>query len=299
MLATVGGVLGGISYFTTWSQQERSVKAGEDSGKADTADNARAEQEEREKKDRAEGPPIRSTPGSPDYLASRFAFPSRTTDLGDGAHSRYGDEQYANWFATNNGEEVGISVYRVTIAGLHEGTMVVQNMRLSDVRCTPTKYTGTAVVPNPIGDGGEGAEAVDVAFDLSAATPKPREIMGRSEAGATSGNEVWKLGGSAFHEAIYLEGGEKFDARAFDLYFFTGTNDCTFGVEVNVTSENKDDWYPIKLSGKLGKPDGRGSVAGQTERYESVVAPSEDALGNELRGPGNPFTAVEVKKSGF
>lgn len=36
--------------------------------------------------------------------------------------------------------------------------------------------------------------------------------------------------------------GKDFDARAFDLSFFTGKEDCEFEVEVNVTTSTGDEW---------------------------------------------------------
>ncbi|WP_261956953.1 restriction endonuclease [Streptomyces nigrescens] len=292
MVGGICGIISTIFLFVTFQQQERGVKAAEKSGAADQAGEKRAKQEEAERKKRAEGPPIAATPGAPAYYASRFAFPGRTTNLGPAANFKLGTKEYADWFRENKAEEVGVSAYRVTLSPTHEGTTVVQNMRLSNPHCTPTKYTGTAVVPTPIGDGGDSVRPVTVAFDLSAASPQPRQILsnGTPEEG---GKEVWRIGGSAFREGIYLNGGDQSDARSFDIYFFAGSKDCTFGLEVNVTSGTKDGWYPVKIT---TSPDGRGRVAGQAKRYESTVIPNQDAV-NELKGPGNPFAPIELKKS--
>ncbi|WP_330317970.1 hypothetical protein [Streptomyces platensis] len=281
----------------THLQQERGVKAAEKSGEADAAGEGRAKREEEEKEQRAEGPPITSAPGSPAYYANRFAFPGRTTNLGAAASFVYGRQEYTDWFAANKAEEVGVSAYRVTLSPLHEGTVVVQNMRVSDLRCKPTKYVGTAVVPPAIGDGGDGVEPVSVGFDLSAMSPQPRQIVSSGDRSKVPGKEIWGLGVNAFKKGIYLDGGEQSDARSFDLYFFTGRKDCTFGIEVNVTSGSKDAWYPVKLGGKSG---GRGSVAGQAERYQSVVLPTQGGgAQNELKGEGNPFPALELEKGKF
>lgn len=292
----VGGICGIIStlfLFLTFQQQERGVKATETSGSADKAGEDRAKRDEKEKKQRAEGPPIQSASGAPNYLAGRFAFPKRTTSLGAAANYRYGDQGYADWFTANKAEEVGISAYRVTLSPLHEGTVVVQNMRLSNLRCTPTKYVGTAVVPTPVGGDGDVAEPVTVAFDLSAAAPQPRRLVLPGGLVDGAGKEVWSLGGSAFKEGIYLNGGEQSDARSFDIFFFAGSEDCTFGLEVNVTSGATDGWYPVKLT---ASPNGRGSVAGQAKKYESTVVPNQDYV-NELKGPGNPFKVITLEKS--
>ncbi|MFF4289556.1 hypothetical protein ACFY0R_30280 [Streptomyces sp. NPDC001633] len=294
MVGGICGIISTIFLFVTFQQQERGVKAAEKSGAADQSGEKRARQEEKEKEKRAEGPPIAAALGVPDYYASRFAFPRRTTSLGSAATYKYGTQEYADWFHANKANEVGVSAYRVTLSPLHEGTTVVQNMRLSNPQCTPTKYVGTGVVPTAIGDGGDGVEAVTVAFDLSAASPQPRKILSFA-APEEGGKEVWKIGGSAFNKQIYLDGGDQSDARSFDIYFFTGSKDCTFGLEVNVTNGTKDDWYPVKLS---KNPDGRGSVAGQAKMYESMIIPNQASV-NELKGPGNPFTVIELKKSKF
>ncbi|MER7149474.1 hypothetical protein [Streptomyces lydicus] len=294
MVGGICGIISTIFLFLTFQQQERGVKASEKSGAADQAGEKRAKQEEEERKKRAEGPPITATPGGPDYYASRFAFPGRTTSLGPAANYKLGTQEYTDWFRENRAMEVGVSAYRVTLSPLHEGTTVVQNMRLANPHCTPTKYTGTAVVPTPIGGDGDSVPPVTVAFDLSAASPQPRQILSYGSP-AGGGKEVWRIGGSAFHEGIYLDGGDQSDARSFDIYFFAGNKDCTFGLEVNVTSGTNDGWYPVKLT---KSPDGRGSVAGQAKRYESTIIPNQDAV-NELKGPGNPFAVIELKKSKF
>ncbi|MER0484721.1 hypothetical protein ABR737_41475 [Streptomyces sp. Edi2] len=297
MAGGIAAIFSAIFLVVTHFQQERGVKASEKSGAADKAGDDRAKKEEKEKKERAEGPPITATPGAPAFYANRFAFPARTASLGPAANFMYGQQEYADWFTANKGEEVGVSAYRTTISPLHEGTVVVQNMRVSDLRCTPTKYVGTAVVPPAIGDGGDGVTPVVVGFDLSTVFPQPRKLVSFGDRQTSPGKEVWNLGGNAFEKGIYLDGGDHADARSFDLFFFTGEKDCTFNVEVNVTSGPKDAWYPIKLGKKL---DGKGSVAGQAARYESVIVPTETGdPQSDLKGPGNPFPAIKLKKTNF
>ncbi|WP_406222916.1 hypothetical protein [Streptomyces decoyicus] len=282
-----------IAYF----QQERGVKAAERSGEADAAGESRAKREEEGKKKRADGPPFASAPGAPGYYANRFAFPTRITNLGAAANFAYGSQEYTDWFTANKAEAVGVSAYRVTLTPLHEGTVVVQNMRVSDLRCTPTRHVGTAVVPPPIGDGGDEVKPVRVGFDLSAMSPQPRQIVSIRDESKVPGKEFWGLGGNAFSNGIYLEGGEKADARSFDLFFFTGSKDCTFGIEVNATSGSLDSWFPVKLG---EKSKGRGSVAGQAKNYQSVVVPTPyGKTQSELKGPGNPFPELKLAKGAF
>ncbi|MEW2579592.1 hypothetical protein [Streptomyces syringium] len=278
--------------------QDRSTKSGEDSVKIarEAEDREKGEVEEDKKKEA--GPPIASVAGAPSFYGSRFAFPDRTTDLGEAKSALYGTQAYSTWFEKNRVAPVGVAATRVTLSPLHEGTVVVQNMRISGLKCQPTRHTGTAVVPPPIGDGGEEVPPTEIAFDLTEPVPRPRHSDGRVVSDQAAKAEVWRTTGNAFSMGIYLDGGKQADARSFDLYFFTGKNDCEFGVEVNVTSGTSDGWYPVKL--------GAGSkmkVAGQAERYESVVRAREtdvrDPVQNELRGPGNPFQPVKLEKGPF
>ncbi|GGR03979.1 hypothetical protein WEB32_11180 [Streptomyces netropsis] len=291
-LVAVPGVIFGLWY------QDRSTKAGEDSAKIAREAEDREKGEAAEDKKKEAGPPIASVAGAPAFYGARFAFPGRTTDLADGKSAVYGTDAYAKWFAKNRVAPVGVEATRITLSPLHEGTVVVQNMRIADLKCQPTRYAGTAVVPPPIGDGGEEIEPTEVVFDLTEPVPRPRRNEGKDDSGSATKAEVWRAKGNAFSKGIYLDGGKQADSRSFDLYFFTGTNDCEFGVEVNITSGTSDGWYPVKLG------DGyKTKVAGQAQRYESVVLPTNngpaDPVQNELHGPGNPFQPLKLEKGPF
>lgn len=285
----VGAIIAGV---IAWKAIGPSQKG------ADAAVSAeeREKNKEKEEEEKEAGPPISATVGFPAYYPSRYAFPGRTADLGVANEFGYGTEEFSDWFSGNGGRAVGLDSVRFTVTPLHEGTVIVQGMRVVGVQCTPTKFDGTAFVPPPIGDGGDEVEPVDVAFDLTERVPQPRTIKnaqnvgGVNDAGEPAG-EVWHLGGRAFSAGIYLDGGESPDSRAFDVYFFTGDKDCEFGVELNVTSDGTDDWYPVKLTTQGY----RASLAGQAMSYRSVVEGVSDTQ-NELYGPGNPFTPITVKK---
>jgi len=289
-LAVIGGAaaLAGIVFgAVTLHQQERSTDAAVES-------EDRERQKDEEEKNKEAGPPVEQAIGAPAFYGSRFAFPDRTTSLDAGGQSAYGTPEYADWFRRNHARPVGVDAHRVTLSPLHKGTVVIQSMRITDRTCRPTRYTGTAVVPPPIGDGGEDVTPTTVAFDLTERTPVPRALE-RPDPSRSTGVETWQLAGNAFSKAVYLDGGEERDARTFDLYFFTGGHDCEFKVEANITSGSKDAWYPLKIGDK-----GTVEIAGQTDRYESVVMPRHvdywDPVQHELRGPGNPFDTVKVDK---
>ncbi|MFB7110116.1 hypothetical protein [Streptomyces sp. NPDC056291] len=283
--------------FITLLQQERNNDATVDSGKAAVDAEKREKRKEKEKQEKDAGPPVEQALGAPNFYGSRFAFPGRTTSLEHGGEAGYGTQEYSDWFAKNQAVAVGVDAYRVTLSPLHEGTVVIQNMRISDRKCEPTRYSGTAVVPPAIGDGGDDIEPTTIGFDLTEPTPRPRTVAGRVPE-SEPGVEVWKLKGNAFSKGIYLDGGEQADARTFDLLFFTGSNDCKFKVEVNITSGPKDAWYPLKL-GKENKVE----IAGQADRYDSVVLPRNvdytDPIQNELHEAGNPFDILKIEKESF
>ena len=258
----------------------------------------REKNKEKEERENAAGPPFSATPGFPGYYVSRFALPERTTDLGAASSFGYGSEEFSDWFDAEGGKAVGLDVFRFTVTPLHKGTVIIQSMRVTDVECTPTRFTGTAFMPPPIGDGGDDIEQVDVAFDLSEKIPQPRSIEdtegtgGTDKTGAPAEEEVWQLGGRALSQGIYLDGGDQPDSRTFDVYFFTGEKDCEFGVELNVTSGETDDWYPVKLT----KQDYRAGLAGQSKSYRSVIS-GMSSTRNELQGPGNRFIPISLDPS--
>ncbi|WP_406432828.1 hypothetical protein [Streptomyces sp. NBC_01589] len=288
VVATIWGLFLGI----------RSTDASEKGSTPDQKAEARDQSEKDEEDAKEAGPPIQSAAGYPNFYSSRYAFPERTLELGEGEGALYGTAAYTNWFTKNRAVEVGAGAVRVTLSPLHKGTVVIQNMRLTNLKCQPTKYAGTAVVPPAIGDGGDEVVPVNIAFDLTEPVPRPRINAGRVISESADSDEVWQIKGNAFSKEFYLDGGDQADARSFDLFFFTGKKDCNFGVEVNVTSGSKNGWFPITLG-----DDSTYEVAGQAERYESVVLPSntgdEAAVQNVLHGPGNPFTPIRLQKSQF
>ncbi|MEU5686063.1 hypothetical protein [Streptomyces venezuelae] len=131
--------------------------------------------------------------------------------------------KYRAWFVKNKGLRVSEATVRVTVFPIHKGTVVIQNMRITNLSYRATRYGGTAVIPPPFGDsGGEGLPTA-VALDLTEPNPRPWKNYGRVSTEKPEG--AWTLSGNAFAKAIYLDGGEDFDARAFDLSFFTKDKD--------------------------------------------------------------------------
>lgn len=242
---------------------------------ADTAQQAedrerKKDQQDDQKEERLTvGPAIDIAAGEPNFFYRRYplALAHRTTNSDGLPDGGYMSDRYRSWFVKNKGLPVSEATVRVTIFPIHKGTVVIQNMRITNLSCEPTRYTGTAVVPPAFGDSGGEDLPTTVAFDLEEPAPRPWKLDGWIKNPAT-GEGGWNLSGNAFAKAIYLDGGEDFDARAFDLSFFTGREDCEFGVEVNATSAGRgDEWYQVVFPG----PRLTYKVAGRPERYDTSV----------------------------
>ncbi|MEU5580745.1 hypothetical protein ABZ791_29150 [Streptomyces huasconensis] len=266
---------------------------------SEVAKQAEARERKKDKQDDAKeerltvGPAIDIAAAEPNLFFSRyqFAFAQRTTGAERLPDGGFASEEYRAWFRKNKGLPVSEATVRVTIFPVHRGTVVIQNMRITDLSCRPTRYTGTAVVPPAFGDSGGDALPTAVAFDLTEPSPRPWKNEGWAPA-----EGAWKLSGNAFAKAIYLDGGEDFDARAFDLSFFTEDKDCEFGVEVNVTSAGRgDEWYRVVFPG----PRLTYKVAGRPERYETSVVSESVEQPPVLRGRYTPDRPLPLRKGTF
>ncbi|MEW2390144.1 hypothetical protein AB0933_17530 [Streptomyces venezuelae] len=271
---------------------------------ADVAKQAEARERNKDKQDDAKekrltvGPAIDIAAGEPNlFYGGRFALAQRTTDAKSLPDGGFLSDKYRAWFVKNKGLRVNEATVRVTVFPIHKGTMVIQNMWITNLPCRATRYGGTAVLPPPFGDsGGEGLPTA-AAFDLTEPNPRPWKNHGRVSTEKPEG--AWKLSGNAFAKAIYLDGGEDFDARAFDLSFFTKDKDCEFGVEVNVTSAGRgDEWYPVVFPGSPG-PRLTYKVAGRPERYGTSVVSESVEGAPVLRGPHTPDRPPALLKGAF
>ncbi|GGY95229.1 hypothetical protein CP967_06580 [Streptomyces nitrosporeus] len=238
---------------------------------------------------------IQSTEPNLFFSGGSFALPHPTESEEDLPEGGYMSEEYRTWFAENKGLPVNERSVRVTIFPIHQGTVVIQGMRITDRVCRPTRYTGTVVVPPSFGDsGGEGLPTM-VAFDLREPVPRPWKMRFWTP-DTTPGEGGRDLSGNAFAKVVYLDGGEDFDARAFDLWFFTGNQDCEFGVEVNATTAGRgSEWYRVLFPGRRMTYE----VAGNPGRYNTSVV-SEDVEGAPvLRGPRDAETPPPLVKGPF
>ncbi|MFE6834981.1 hypothetical protein ACFVFI_09095 [Streptomyces sp. NPDC057705] len=292
----MGVVISSVAAIWGFPLLARSTRAAEQNTEtARTAEEREQEKREKEKREEAGfgGPAIMSVAGDPNlFFGHRFALPHRTTDVAELADATFGSKEYGDWFKKNDGLEVSVAVVRVTVFPIHTGTVVIQNMRLTGLKCEPTRYTGTAVIPPAFGDSGGEQLPTMVAFDLTEPLPRPWKNEGFVKG---TEEETWSLTGNAFAKGIYLEGGKDFDARAFDLSFFTGTKDCEFGVDVNVTTSRGDEWYPIVFPGG-GR---RHKVAGVPERYETSVVSKAVEGPHVVEGPRPPRTPPVLRKGSF
>ncbi|MET9549856.1 hypothetical protein ABZY36_31770 [Streptomyces sp. NPDC006627] len=265
---------------------------------SEVAEQAEAREKNKDKQDDAKeerltiGPAIDIQAGEPNlYFSRRYALAQRITNAESLPDGGFLSHKYWAWFAKHKGLRVNEATVRVTIFPIHRGTVVIQNMRITNLSCKPTRYTGTAVIPPPFGDSGGEALPTAVAFDLTEPSPRPWKNQGWDP-----DEDAYKLSGNAFAKAIYLDGGEDFDARAFDLSFFTKNKDCEFGVEVNVTTAGRgDEWYPVIFPGARGTY----KVAGRPERYETSVVSEDVTEPPVLRGPRTPMGLPVLRKGTF
>ena len=268
------------------------VQSSEVAKQAETREQNQDKQDDAKEERLTIGPAIDIAAGEPNlYFSRRYALAQRTTDAESLPDGGFLSHKYWAWFAKNKGLRVNEATVRVTIFPIHRGTVVIQNMRITNLSCKPTRYAGTAVVPPNFGDSGGEALPTAVAFDLTEPSPRPWKNQGW-----VANEDAYKLSGNAFAKAIYLDGGEDFDARAFDLSFFTKNKDCEFGVEVNVTTAGRgDEWYPVVFPGSRLTY----KVAGRPERYETSVVSESVEAPPVLRGPRIPIGPPALRKGAF
>lgn len=260
----VCAIIGGI---IAW----KALTPSEEGAEAAVSAEEREKKKEQEEKNIADGPPVKFTPGYPEWFANNFAFPEPIEDLGEAANYDTEEAVWHEWFRDHKGREVGLTSRRITISALHEGTTIIQGMRVADLQCADSAMDGTLVIPKPIGDGGDDVQRTVIGFDLSEPNPRARAVEGYP----TKDQKInVKFGGAAFTETVTLDKG---DARTFEVYFVSPTRDCAFGLEVNVTSAERDEWIPVDFG------DGKKVyLAGRAEKYQSLVQPTFDPIGQEL-----------------
>lgn len=238
-------------------------QATQDSAAADQSAEEREQQQDKERMDNAAGPPVEIVPGdpNPDLIPKYQALPEPThenewTAKEDGLYHFMN-----NWLPSQGSLDVSIVGSRFTIGAAHDTTVIVQNMRLSDVLCGPAT-NGTLVDLPPTQGGGEIIDDIFLAFDLTEANPKAREVMPHHYSQFHR-----ELGEDFFDKSLYLEGGEVADRRTFEVEFITGNRDCEFGLEVLVTGSKEEAWVPVELRDGVY----RLAVAGVADSYESVI----------------------------
>ncbi|MFE7532514.1 hypothetical protein ACFU7Y_43505, partial [Kitasatospora sp. NPDC057542] len=231
---------------------------GNDSNKrsadAASAGEQREKQKDAEEKETAAGRPVSITMGSPDYLAVNYAIPGRTYDLGDLAKRT---DSFGDWLTKNKARPISLYAIRFTIRALRDETAIIQNFKLRDRDCPnevatsveevinrPRTFAGTLVYPPPIGGSGEDIKRTVIGFEVSQYDEAARSLWsGYPKPGKVSGGKPTEIMfGKRFTERPVVL--NKKDARTFDV-FFAAKLDCTFSLEVNVTSGNDDLWIPI------------------------------------------------------
>ncbi|MFD8781242.1 hypothetical protein [Kitasatospora sp. NPDC059599] len=279
---------------------------GNDSNKrsadAASAGEERDKQKDKEEKDTAAGPPVSITMGSPDYIAVNYALPGPTHELGDLSKRT---NSFGEWLEQYKARPISLYSIRFTIRALRDETTIIQNFKLKDRDCPhevaasvedalnhPPAYAGTLVYPPPAGGSGEDIKRTVIGFEVSQYDTRAASVW----------NGYPKPGNVASEKPTEIMFGKDFsdrpvvlnrkDARTFDV-FFAAKLDCTFSLEVNVTSGSDDLWIPIN-AGARGELEG--SIAAGAKTYATLVRPKSDGsameLGNPLREGGVPTLSI-------
>ncbi|MEU6877653.1 hypothetical protein [Streptomyces sp. NPDC046712] len=291
-------IFGGITVWQNGQNNESNAKS------ADMASSGEAREKRDEDKEKAiaAGPPVSITAGESEWLPVQYVFPQPTRNLGEmDGHAKW-DAKYGEWLRKNQARPIGLYSVRLTIAALRDETTIIQDFKLKDRDCpntvhntvedalnAPPNIHGTLVDPLPVGGSGEDVQRTVIGFEVSQYDTVARSVWKgypepiTSDTGMT-GYEI-KFGKRVSERPVVLE---QKDARTFDIYFASGA-DCTFGVEVNVTSGSDDVWIPLKV-GAFGQL--RASIGGGHSSYETFARPKPSGRGMELANPKEGYVPV-------
>ncbi|MEU2235538.1 hypothetical protein [Streptomyces vietnamensis] len=296
-------IFGGI---TVWqnSQNNESNEKGADSA---ASGEAREKRNEDKEKSIAAGPPISITAGSPDWLPVQYVFPKRLQSLGEMKGHADWDDEYGEWLKKNQARPIGLYSVRLTMAALRDETTIIQDFKLKDRDCpntvhntvedalnAPPNMHGTLVDPLPVGGSGEDVQRTVIGFEVSQYDTVARSVWKGYPEPITADDGMFgyeiKFGKRVSERPVVLE---QKDARTFDIFFASGA-DCTFGLEVNVTSGNEDLWIPLKI-GAFGEL--RASIGGGHSSYDAFVRPNPSGGGMEMVNPKEGYVPV-IKVTG-
>ncbi|MEU6340666.1 hypothetical protein ABZ883_06915 [Streptomyces sp. NPDC046977] len=264
-------------------------------------------EDRKEEKAIEDGPAVKVTRGESPMLAYDFAFEKPTYSVSSIADESGWGDGFTSWLGRNRARPVGIYAVRITVKALRDDTTIIQDFRLSDRHCDnevantvediERNMHGTLVYPPALGGPGEDVKRDVLGFQVSQYDETRARVMAKGfpRLGSVSkGTETQMFLRHRFSaRAVVLE---QNDARTFDIYFGSAL-DCTFGLEMNITSGDEDDWVKIPINVTWWKGEGA-AIAGPDEPYDTLVRPKVDGsgmeLGNAMREGGVPGVSFMV-----
>ncbi|MFJ6014455.1 hypothetical protein [Streptomyces sp. NPDC092952] len=296
-------VFGGIAV----QQGCRATNAAEQSADADQDSKKRAMQDDTDKKKIARGPSVSVTRGESPVIPSAFAMAEEQVYIGPIAKTTDWSETFNNWLASKSARPIGLYSTRVTVKALKDETTIIQDFKLKDRNCpyevyeipeSPDKpfYDETIVYPPPMGGSGEDVTRTVIGFEVSQYDATKARFVERGDPRLGNmkkrSNTRLALTDDFSTQTVVLE---QNDARTFDIYF--GSNlDCTFRLEMNVTSGGSDEWIEIPIEPAWGKGKGA-AIAAPYDKYGTFVKPSPDGNGMEFSNPTSEAFAPAINFS--
>ncbi|GAA0272853.1 hypothetical protein GCM10010302_08070 [Streptomyces polychromogenes] len=289
-------VFGSIAAYTGW----RALDATEQSADADQAGKRRDAKEDSEKQRADTGPLVSVTRGEAPILPSALVLKETRYAIGPAAHSVTWDDDFNAWLKAESARPTGLYAVRITVKALRDDTTIIQDFKLKNRNCPfeiagvdeelNVNYKGTVVYPPPEGGSGEDVARDVLGFNVGQYDDTSARIMEKGFPKLGSGemktNHKVFLRHRFSTKTVTLE---QNDARTFDIYF-ASDKECTFGLEMNVTSGSTDTWIeiPIAPAWRDGK--------------EAAMAPGGHGFTNLIRpdpGKGLAFPPVGSPETPF
>ncbi|MFJ5552026.1 hypothetical protein [Streptomyces sp. NPDC093225] len=291
-------------------QGYRATVAAEQSADADQAGKKRDEEEDRKNKELDQGPPVTVTAGDSPMYPTAFALKEQRFHVGPIANVTEWDGKFNAWLKSEEARPVGLYAVRFTVKALRDDTTIIQDFKLKDRDCPfeiagvndekDVNYKGTLVYPPPMGGSGADVTRDVLGFDVGQYDENQARIVERGypKRGSRINSKNYELflRQRFVTKTVVLE---RNDARTFDVYFASGL-ECTFGLQMNVTSGGTDSWVDIDISPSWGDGKGGAALAPGYRQYSNLVrpVPGKGMAFPPIGSPERPFApGVDVTGS--
>ncbi|MFD0067850.1 hypothetical protein ACFRAI_38565 [Streptomyces sp. NPDC056637] len=210
------------------------------------------------------GLPLKLSPGAtyygPGWYVSSTSYGN--DQLNGQPFKQDGGAAVPSWaWLTKNWTPLSSTGVAVSVESQYKTTVLVQALKLRSVDCHRPVPKGTLLQPPTIGDGGDGAPAVDMGMYVDANRPVTRKVQGLTL-------------GAPYTDQVALDKG---DARELRIIFNTQRRACTFQADLLVNSKGKQYRLPLPADWSNGKPAGYTfTVAPPSKAYQSRYVVSRD-----------------------